>query len=362
MTARIVEDFIARLRADDPKGLWHPAYAEMMAPSIQWRTAPIGDDAEAPVSRFGGHPNLPPDMLWPRSCAPSANGRQRPMSFVAQLDLGDLAALAARPDCEVEDLALLPQTGMLFFFIDEQGLLEWSGLPDELHALVVHAEPSPRGAVVRPPADFHATFRPSHEDSFRPLQQSSNIPDADRAALLAKAARSSGKAWIADADFPADSFLPCRATPFLSVSFPDVDFTVRDEDPGFERSVCIGLEARAWLCDALADLHGVERPSVADRRREDVGKHQSLGIPGGAGMTNWPVGTPPVTHTGPAYLGFLQDKNIAHNFALLLQLDSESAPHNMMTWGDCGKIHFFVRRYSLEQGAFNPVFAYIDCG
>jgi len=63
------------------------------------REVPVG------ASRFGGRPDLPPGVEWPRA------GQKYPMTFVAQFDLGELAPFDV-------DRAL-PKAGMLSFFVHD---------------------------------------------------------------------------------------------------------------------------------------------------------------------------------------------------------------------------------------------------
>lgn len=62
------------------------------------------------ASRLGGDPDLPPGSEWPRK-----NGA--PLSFVAQLDLGEVARL--------DDEGVLPSDGLLSFFYDATTQEAW---------------------------------------------------------------------------------------------------------------------------------------------------------------------------------------------------------------------------------------------
>lgn len=71
-------------------------------PSLRLRLEDLGaDEDEPPRTRVGGDPDLPPDLEWP-VC------EEGPMTFVAQLDLAELAAYEAAGE--------LPAAGVLSFF------------------------------------------------------------------------------------------------------------------------------------------------------------------------------------------------------------------------------------------------------
>jgi uncharacterized protein YwqG len=111
-------------------GLAHRA-DELMAylrPSIRLSVEPA-DDADIPVgaSKIGGNPDLPADFVWPiwedeewseqhiknwlhRFKYPSAPEKVRPLAFLAQFNLAEIAHFDAAHQ--------LPSNGMLYFFCD----------------------------------------------------------------------------------------------------------------------------------------------------------------------------------------------------------------------------------------------------
>ena len=104
---------------------------------------PASVDSQHPLgsSKLGGDPDLPADAQWPR-------GRgKRPLSFVAQLDLAELAACALPAE--------LPRTGLLSFFCD----LARSASQRSLDVHVAH-HTHQREALVRRPAPADATGVP----------------------------------------------------------------------------------------------------------------------------------------------------------------------------------------------------------
>ena len=77
---------------------------KLLQESIRLTPHPLGDTPTPPgVSRLGGAPDLPPGLAWPA-------WKDAPMSFIAQVDLADLASFAPAQD--------LPKSGLLSFFYD----------------------------------------------------------------------------------------------------------------------------------------------------------------------------------------------------------------------------------------------------
>jgi hypothetical protein len=93
------------------------AIEALRLPALLVETTETAPD-QAGASRFGGEPDLPAGTAWPRA-------DDKPMSFVAQLRLADLAAISSATP--------LPKTGLLSFFVDEvtdssfeRGAVIWS--------------------------------------------------------------------------------------------------------------------------------------------------------------------------------------------------------------------------------------------
>jgi uncharacterized protein YwqG/predicted DNA-binding protein (MmcQ/YjbR family) len=76
---------------------------QLLLPALRLTTSPM-DEAQIPLgsSKVGGHPDLPASLSWPRF----RNGR--PLSFLAQIDLGEIP-----PSRRLADL---PATGILYVF------------------------------------------------------------------------------------------------------------------------------------------------------------------------------------------------------------------------------------------------------
>lgn len=184
------------------------------------RLVPADDDpdsvaAPAVRSRFGGAPDLPADVAWPR-------WRDAPLTFLAQLDLAEVAAAGLTAD------AGLPDGGLLLLFSA--------------------ADVAPSG------------LRPDHFGSTRAL-----LVDA------AKAAAAGANALSA----PAGPSLPA-APARLALS---VEWTVPSTRT--EQVKALGLDAAeqaAWerLRAALSERQGVELEDAGD---ELLALHRLLGAP-----------------------------------------------------------------------------------
>lgn len=152
----------------------------LVRPSLRLHLEPLGaddaeyDDHEAHAlgrSRFGGDPDLPPDLPWP-----SADGE--PMLFVAQLDLAELSAFPAAAE--------LPREGLLSCF--------YSPFPAsrvlEHPVAVLHLQ-EPRTLVRRPAPDPRARLRPHaidfEEEEQLPALESQYFFEALRPAAEVKA-------------------------------------------------------------------------------------------------------------------------------------------------------------------------------
>lgn len=75
-------------------------------PSIRLRLHPVDETHLKPgTTKFGGSPDLPQELVWPQH-----NGA--PLPFIAQIDLSDVDPYDTQ--------RLLPDTGRLYFFFDEE--------------------------------------------------------------------------------------------------------------------------------------------------------------------------------------------------------------------------------------------------
>lgn len=114
-------------------------------------------------TRLGGVPDLPASTTWPR------NG-QGPLSFIAQVDLADVAQFDVQ--------GLLPRTGLLSFFYDAVRQQAWGFDPaDHGSAAVIYTPKSVATDRLEPPADlssegvFNAVeLRPQNELTLPPWE------------------------------------------------------------------------------------------------------------------------------------------------------------------------------------------------
>lgn len=129
-------------------------------PSVRLVADPRAD-VPSQASRLGGDPVLPAGAPWPRR-------EGRPLSLIAQVDLGEIHALVP---------GVLPPDGLLSFFYDAVRQEAWGSDPADRGSSVVLHSPG-EGAVTRqPPPDLDAVgrfaaiaLRPTLELSFAPWE------------------------------------------------------------------------------------------------------------------------------------------------------------------------------------------------
>jgi hypothetical protein len=112
------------------------------------RIWPPGETPQGWPSQLGGCPNLPPDWEWPRGSFAdvhdSLKGRGA-LDFLAQIHLPDL------PD--VPERALLPTTGMLYFFALSQAPLPLEGYGSKSWRVLYYPGDAAKFPPRMPPAD-----------------------------------------------------------------------------------------------------------------------------------------------------------------------------------------------------------------
>src|SRR5262245_21574457 len=98
----------------------------LVRPAVRLRTRPDEDDGlSTGASKIGGAPDLASPDDWPM-------WKDRPLSFLAQINLTDLALF----DC----CAVLPRSGLLqFFFVEDQST--WGFDPNDRGSWAVRFEP-----------------------------------------------------------------------------------------------------------------------------------------------------------------------------------------------------------------------------
>lgn len=110
-----IDDFRDRLEA---VGLGHLTddLVALVRPSCRLVPDPSIDSPTAGASRLGGVPDLPPGTEWP-------TGPDAPLSFVAQINLADVA--------EVMPSSGLPASGLMAFFYDAVSQSAWGFAPGD---------------------------------------------------------------------------------------------------------------------------------------------------------------------------------------------------------------------------------------
>ncbi|CAN5217313.1 hypothetical protein BH09MYX1_BH09MYX1_09460 [soil metagenome] len=111
-TARVLER--AKELILGSAGLPHASLIELLQPSIKLVSRIVENDIPLGQSRFGGLPDLPEAVVWPRwdgyvdLAEPELSREAATLSFVAQIDLATLD----------DPTGLLPEAGLLSFFFD----------------------------------------------------------------------------------------------------------------------------------------------------------------------------------------------------------------------------------------------------
>jgi hypothetical protein len=141
-------DDLVRQIEGDPVLREHAAWLRAaIRPAVPLRFEGAGDRSGG--GRFGGAPDLPPGVEWPRH-------RFGPYRFLGQLDLAELAVHAAAMDPPWR--GLLPTAGLLSLFvgddptgeIDPSGEMFWG---DPTYAIAHYAPPGAELARLSPPTE-----------------------------------------------------------------------------------------------------------------------------------------------------------------------------------------------------------------
>jgi uncharacterized protein YwqG len=153
--------------------------ARLCRPSVLFDRQP-GKPAPCGASKLGGLPDLPPDIEWPvrPAFAPSLHepktwrwtktdvadwiGTAQPLSFLAQVNLSDVAA---RAGTETD----LPRRGMLWFFYDlvYEG---WGYDPADAPGFRVLYAPDPKNLAPRQPPQTTPALHRFHEVALLPVR------------------------------------------------------------------------------------------------------------------------------------------------------------------------------------------------
>ena len=248
-------------------------------------------------TRVGGDPDVPPGFEWPRH-------RDRPLTFLAQIRLADVAALLGD--------GRLPATGFLFFFYDRGQA--WG------------FDPADRGAGVVLYSDCAATDLrrasppPEEDDEYEP-------DDADSA-----------------------SFAPCEVTLRPRLELPDEFDSVLvtaglalDDD---ESEAYAALQAA--ISGAVGGHHLFGYPQMIQNEMRLKCQLVSNGIFCGDGS------------------GYQNERARelaagAADWQLLFQVDTDVDGPGWM-WGDRGRLYFWIRSEDLANRRFERTWTVLQCG
>lgn len=294
---------------------------EMAQPALQLSTA-----ASPGFSKLGGRPKLPRGLKWPY-------WRERPLSFLAQLDLAELKVAATRPD--------FPPEGRLYFFYpawwsDNKWGQPSGSEPEHAGSAVVFYSLDEPGPMVEPPEDLNQPGFFEYEDTgiyserFLTTKPIESWPSSDKYECLG----------LDLADIFNDSILPHLFRPTYDHLFDlhldhwksqfGSDDSLRHQLGGFpypEQSSNQEIE-----CQFL--YHGV------DWDRLGISLHEPLVQELIPGISDW---------------------------QLLLQLDSDAGDErgddqgDYMCWGSEGLICFWIRKQDLADRDFSKVWALVQC-
>lgn len=290
---------------------------ESAQPALQLLTAP-----EPGFSKLGGLPNLPSGLVWPF-------WRDRPLSFVAQLDLAELKAAETRPD--------FPAEGRLYFFFpdyyDHEWEQPWGSKPEHAGSARVFYSLAEAGPEIQPPEEL-GRLKGSHylsddcgiyDERFLMARPMLSYPPPD---YLTGFRRVTGE--MSEAEFkhvldPLNKAYEQQCARYFSGNWP----MLRHQLGGFP--IPEQFDDMALECQLAANgfsSGGKNQPSPEEFRRLAQG---------------------------------------AADWQLLLQLDSDpgdprhSKKNDYMAWGSEGLIYFWIRKQDLANRDFSRVWAILQC-
>lgn len=280
-------DSLGSLMEDAGLGRHAKALAALARPCVHLASVAGNGESGVGASRLGGAPDLPADTGWPV-------WRDRPLAFLAQVDLAGVAGL---PGTDV-----LPEHGLLSFFYEvEEGA--WG-------------------------------FDPADRGSFRVLYTPAGVPLRRR-------------------EIPAGVPDYGRFDP--AALFPSAGVTL----PSWEEPAVEALEMDEADQEAYGELEIPGHPGEA------AGSHQLLGWPtviqSGYMEMECQLASNGV-HMGGAAVDeerALPLVSGAGDWRLLLQLDSDD--HAGMSWGDSGRLYFWIRAPDLAARDFDHVWMVLQC-
>lgn len=287
---------------------------EMAKPALRLATAHMPG-----FSKTGGKPNLPEGLPWPF-------WKDRPLSFVVQIDLAELKAAETLPE--------FPAEGRLYFFYPNwwQGdnghpWQPWGTEPDDAGSAVVIYSLDEPGPPQAPPEEMN-------QPGLFLIEDTTGVYE---------------KRYIGSRPI---------------VSWPD-PYTVMGSDYDLTE------EEDEKLWEAYSDLEQsqVEMPHKGPDRHQLGGYHYPIqcdDLPLVCNLASNGVSAAFIARVD------LDDPTIAalapgaRDWLLLLQLDSDEGIElpddngDMMIWGNHGQIYFWIRRQDLAACDFSQIWAIIE--
>lgn len=266
-------------------------------PAIRLEVAPEG--AGAGRSRFGGEPDLPPQLQWPRN--PKTD---KHLWFLAQIALDELPDVPGREQ--------IPPKGMLWFFYDVAEE-PWGFDPGEAGGFRVLFEAD--AATIEPRATPPDVLAAAKEflDEDRPYEPT--------------AVRFSG-AFTMPSIEEIDGVTP-EQMEALEEALQGADQGEEDDEPSFHWLLGHPWEVQG---DMRAECQFVSN-GIYCGDEKGYEKGEAMGLT--AGIDDW---------------------------MLLMQLDTdndEQGPGWM--WGDCGRLYFWIRKQDLAAQDFSKVWCVLQC-
>jgi len=289
-----------------------PAAARLLphhSPGLRMKSKALGKkgwaaatDPKAPAlgaSRLGGWPDLPADTPWPQ-------WQERPMAFLAQIDLAEAHAL--------EPGLRLPASGLLSFFLgcgDETYEKEEDGRTHYMVDIMLGTDAAHRGG-----------WRVLHTPAGATLE---------RRAL--------------QADPLPETFAPC------SVKLAKGGGALPDETGSVYDVLALDEDQRDTYAEVLAQL--------APRSDDERGENQLLGYPQLIQFTPPEAACELATRGMDPFQAIPEGaegdtlRRAAADWGLLLQLVSDDNANFL--WGDAGNLYFYGKRAAMEKGDFSGV-------
>jgi uncharacterized protein YwqG len=280
-------------------GAFWPRLAPHCRPSI--RVLPQAASAEPlplGTSHLGGVPDLPAGTAWPA-------WQGRSLSFLAQLNLADLAAFEAATS--------LPPTGWLSFFYDAQEQ-PWG------------YDPADRGRAV-------VLYHPANA-ALAPAPLPADLSEAEYSAFP-----------VVPLAFAAELTLPDSREQDLGIA--------EDELTEAQRDAYWDLEHHHG--DGTSRVLG--NPDVIQGTMRDQCALVSRGI--NTGSTKLQEASRQASGMSEEEIDELVQQ-APEEWLLLLQLDSHEDEANMM-WGDSGRLYFWIPRLALAARDFGQVWQVLQC-